>query len=161
AALAILRLGPPALLALADRWASYEANLFLGATLERALVLAAGEILPIRDASDQILLKLLDQGAAGLSILVYVFLHLPSVPETGDRHLRQLVTAGDAMVIERLLDLGGNAAGPRRRALIEVIGPLLASGKSRWLRRALHLLARFSAPDIGPAATAIKAAGLA
>lgn len=161
AALAILRLGGlQALQAFVERWTFYHGNLFLGATLERALVLAELELLPVREGSQRILINLLDHGPAGLSVLVYVFVHRASIPQPVDRSIRELVTAGDAMVVERLLDLAGNAARPRRLVLIEVLGLIIATGNSRWLRRALELLRRFSAPDVDPVAKVIKSSKL-
>jgi transcriptional regulator with XRE-family HTH domain len=162
AAVAVLRLGgPQAIQAFADRWATHEGNLFLGATLERALVLAGEEFFRVREASDRILDDLAHQDTpAARSILVYAFVHRAAVPESVNRLLRERVVSGDAMVIERLLALGGNAPRRRRRVMIEVLGLLLATDDSRRLRRTMRLLLRFCASDIALVAGVIKGGDL-
>lgn len=59
AALAILRLGgPKAIAALAQRWLECDGNLFLGAVLERALVLSEYELLPAQQEAERVLAAL-------------------------------------------------------------------------------------------------------
>ena len=161
AALGLLRLGRRvALRALADRWCAYRGNLFLGAALERVLVLAEFEPVPLREESEQILVDLLNQGPAGLSVLVYAFVHRDRIPKLAEEEIRRLIAAGDAVVIERLLSLAANATQSRRVALVEVLPGVIGTGDSRWMRRALDLLVRFAVPDVQTVAQALKTTGL-
>jgi len=161
AAIAILRLGKrPALDALFERWAKYNGNLFLGATLERALVLAELEIMPVRIASERLLLTLLDHGPAGLNILAYTYVHRSAVPVVVENRLRDQIASNDALVIERLLELAANAASARRPALIKILGLILDTGNSRWTRSALELLLRFATPDLDMVAGLVRGKGL-
>jgi hypothetical protein len=80
AALAILRLGGPrGIAALAERWAKYDGNLFLGAVLERVLVLSEYELPPVQQEAERVMGAL--GGASGKAIGAYVFVHRRSVPD--------------------------------------------------------------------------------
>jgi hypothetical protein len=148
AALAILRLGGArAIAALADRWTKYDGNLFLGAVLERVLVLSEYELPPVQQAAERVMASL--AGPSGRAIRIYVFVHRRSVPGTLVEDVRARLAEGDTLAIERLLAIGANAVRPRRLALIEALGTILTTDNSRWVRRALELLLRFASPDVG------------
>lgn len=161
AAVGILRLGGAgALRGLADRWVQYQGNLFLGAVLERALVLAEDELHPVRLEAERIIQRLAEHGPAGMSVLMYLFVHRRSIPDDAAATVQRRVAAGDTLLVERLLGLAGNAIRARRLALIKLLGSTVASANSRWLRRAFELLLRFSLPDVSEVATAVKSSGV-
>jgi hypothetical protein len=146
AALSILRLGrAKAISALAERWTNYDGNLFLGAVLERVLVLSEYELLPEQNEADRVICSL--SGASGKAVEAYVYVHRTTVPDALVEGIRSRVGKGDPLTIERLLVIGANAVRARRAALIETLGPVLRSESSRWLRRAMELLLRFATPD--------------
>jgi hypothetical protein len=147
AALAIIRLGgPQAITALAERWAKYDGNLFLGAVLERVLVLSEYEPAPVEQAAERVMGAL--AGPSGKSVSAYLFVHRRSVPAALAEEIRARVAAGDTLTVERILAIGANAARSRRVALIETLGTILRTESSRWVRRALELLLRFASPDL-------------
>jgi hypothetical protein len=159
AAMSLLRLGgPKGLFALAERWRLHHGNLFLGAVLERTLVLSEYEAYPVKQRSAEIMLGLPPQGPAGMSILVYAFVHRRSVPDAITELIRERVQVGDTLVTERLLGISGNAAHQRRSVLIGLLGHVVERKNSRWIRRAMELLLRFSSPDIDAVAKVIKSA---
>jgi len=147
AALAIIRLGgPQAIAALAERWAKYDGNLFLGAVLERVLVLSEYEPAPVEQAAERVMDAL--AGPSGRSVSAYLFVNRRSVPAALAEDIRARVAAGDTLTVERILAIGANAVRSRRVALIETLGTILRTESSRWVRRALELLLRFASPDL-------------
>jgi tetratricopeptide (TPR) repeat protein len=159
AALALIRLGgPKAIEELAQRWAKYDGNLFLGAVLERVLVLSEYELPPVDQAAERVMAAL--DGPSGKAVGAYVFIHRRSVPESLAEDIRLRVAEGDPLTIERLLAIGANAVRARRLALIETLGSILRTDNSRWVRRALELLLRFASPDVAQVRRVVRDADL-
>jgi len=159
AALSILRLGrAKGIAALAERWTNYDGNLFLGAVLERVLVLSEYELPPEQNEAERVISSL--EGASGKAVEAYVYVHRTTVPDSLTEGIRSRVTAKDPLTVERLLAIGANAVRPRRAALIEMLGPVLRSESSRWLRRAMELLLRFASPDVADVRRIIRGAEL-
>jgi hypothetical protein len=159
AALAILRLaGPAGIPELLRRWADYNGNLFLGAVLERALVLAEYEPLPVQQEGEHVMSELLRKGASAKPILAYLFVHRRTIPEAVKSEIGARVAQGDTLTIERLLAIAANAMRSRRTALIDTLGTILKSENTRWIFRAMDLLLRFASPDLGPVRDAIRSA---
>jgi DNA-binding XRE family transcriptional regulator len=149
AAMALLRLaGSKGPLALFERWKQQQGNLFLGAVLERTLVLSEHEAHPIRKTCATIMTELPKHGAAGISVLAYAFVHRRSAPDVVGKLIEERVLADDGLVIERILSLSGNATRHRRLSLIALLGHIIERKNSRWIRRAMELLLRFSTLDI-------------
>lgn len=149
AAMALLRLtSSKGFAALAERWRANQGNLFLGAVLERALVLSEYEAYPVKQTSTPVMIDMSAQGPSGLSLLVYAFVHRRSVDPKIEELIRDRVRQGDALVIERFLGIAGNAPRYRRSVLISILGDVIGRKNSRWIRRALELLLRFSTPEI-------------
>jgi hypothetical protein len=146
AALAIMRLGGrKAIAALARRWAEYEGNLFLGAVLERVLVLSEYELPPAQEEAERVMAAL---GPGGKALRAYVFVHRRSVPESLAGEIGARVAERETLTVERILAIGANAVRPRRLALIDTLGSILTAENSRWVRRSLELLLRFASPDL-------------
>jgi hypothetical protein len=159
AALAIIRLGGvAAIAALAGRWIEYGGNLFLGAILERALVLSEYEPAPVQHEAERIMGNL--SGASGKSVAAYVFIHRRSVPDVLANDVSARVAEGDTLTVERLLAIGANAVQSRRLALVELLGVILRSGEERPMRRALELLWRFVSPELAVTRRIVRQAQL-
>ncbi|MGE0851991.1 MAG: NACHT domain-containing NTPase [Hyphomicrobiaceae bacterium] len=157
AAVAILRLGGArAIAALAERWAKHDGNLFLGAVLERVLVLSEYEPEPTLQEAERVIDTL--DGPTGKAIAAYVFVHRRTVPDGLAQRIQARVVEHDAITIERLLAIGANAVRPRRLALIEALGTILETDNTRWVRRALELLLRFASPDLAEVRGSIQKA---
>ena len=157
AALAIIRLGgAPAIAALAQRWIQYDGNLFLGAVLERVLVLSEYELEPVQQEAERIMAEL--PGPSGKSVAVYVFVHRRSVPEVLAKEVSARVAEGHTLTVQRLLAIGANAVRSRRLALMELLGTILRSEDERRMRRALELLLRFASPDLAAARRIVREA---
>src|SRR4029077_4949904 len=155
AALAILRLGgAQAIAALAERWARYGGNLFLGAVLERVLVLSEYELPPEQQEAERVMSRL--AGPGGRAIAAYVFVHRRSIPAALVDDIHARVAEDDTRAIERILAIGANAVRSRRLALMETLGTVLKTDNSRWLRRALELLVRFASPDLTAALRIVR-----
>lgn len=161
AALAILRLARHAAIReLARRWADYNGNLFLGAVLERVLVLAEYEPLPVQHEAEQVISELLFKGVGAKPILAYLFVHRRTIPEVVKREIDARIAQGDTLTVERLLAIAANAVRSRRVALIEALGTILKSGNTRWIFRAMDLLLRFASPHLQAVRAAIRGAAL-
>jgi hypothetical protein len=159
AALAILRLaGSAGIAELVRRWADYNGNLFLGAVLERALVLAEYEPLPVQQEAERVMSELLHKGASAKPILAYLFVHRRTIPEEVKSEIEARVAQGDTLTVERLLAIAANAVRLRRTALINTLGAILTSENTRWIFRAMDLLLRYASPDLDAVRNAIRSA---
>ncbi|HWQ87914.1 NACHT domain-containing protein [Brevundimonas sp.] len=144
AAVAIVRVGgSTALEALAERWRETSENPFLGAVLERTLVLAEHGVLAVRTEAERRLDLLAQAGSSAAAVIAYVFVHRSAVPESVTRYIDAAIAAEDPLLIERLLDVAANAQRARQPDLFGALSRIMSIGNGRWASRALLLLLRF------------------
>jgi hypothetical protein len=110
---------------LCGRFRSSSENHFLGCVLERSLVLADFESRELRETADAIAVSLSEANSEASSCALYAYVHKVDVSDQLKTAISALIAEGDALAIERLLDLAPNIAMERQTDLLEVFRPLM------------------------------------